>query len=37
MIARDSHNLTLVNFSDYGRVSGLLVGSLSVESFDRSA
>ena len=32
MIAHDHHKLTLVNFSEYERVSGLLVGSLSVES-----
>ena len=35
--AHGCHKLTLVNFSEYGRVSGLLVRSLSVESYDRSA
>ena len=37
MIAHDRHKLTLVNFSEYGRVSGSLIGSLSMESFDRSS
>ena len=37
MITRDRHKLTLMSFSEYGPVSGLLVGSLSVESHDRSA
>ena len=37
MIANDRHILTLVNFNEYRRVSDLLVGSLSVESHDRSA
>ena len=36
MIAHDRHKLTLVSFSEYGRVSGLLAGNLSVESYDRS-
>ena len=36
MIAHDRHKLTMVNFSEYGRVSDLLVGSLSMESYDRS-
>ena len=37
MIAHDRHKLPMVNFSEYGRVSDLLVGSLSMESYDRSA
>ena len=37
MIAHDRHKLTMVNFSEYEQVSGLLIGSLSVESYDRSA
>ena len=37
MIAHDRHKLPMVNFSKYGRVSDLLVGSLSMESYDRSA
>ena len=36
MVAYDCYKLTLVNFGEYGRGSGLLVGSLSVGSYDRS-